>query len=96
MKIIKNELLKFYDIIWDQLLLSIVFTIIIYYTYKDYNLDLKKNVSFKDKILHCWHNSIVTQYTIGYGNVYPINNRGRILNTIHIILSYYLLAKDVN
>ena len=62
----------------------------------DYNIDIKPEDSLIRKILHSWHFAIVTQYTIGYGYVYPITTRGQIMNTIHILLSYYLLAKDLN
>ena len=95
-----NYLLKeagiFYNLIYDQMILSFIFTAIVFFTPDDYNLDFKDNEPLYRKILHSWHFSIVTQYTIGYGYVYPITTRGQIFNTIHILLSYYLLAKDLN
>jgi len=100
MKTITNKLYKevnlFYNLIWDQMLLSLIFTIIIYFTPEDYNFEIKKDEPIYKKLINAWHYSIVTQYTIGYGNVYPVNTRGQILNGIHIIFSYYLLAKDLN
>ena len=96
MKKISREFDIFFNLIWDQMTLSLIFTAIIFFTPEDYNIDIKPEDSLIRKILHSWHFAIVTQYTIGYGYVYPITTRGQIMNTIHILLSYYLLAKDLN
>mgnify|MGYP006453059691 CR=1 FL=1 len=94
MKGIKKELNNFVQVVWDQILLSLIFAVIIYFTEEDYNFNFKENETLVEKILRCLHFSIVTQYTVGYGYVVPQNKRGQILNIIHIVLSYYLLAKD--
>ena len=88
------EAKHFYSIIWDQMLLSIIFAVIIYGTYEDYNFKVIENEPFVNKAMNCLHFSIVTQYTVGYGYVVPQNKRGQIINIIHMIISYYLLAKD--
>ena len=93
-----KELKTLVTVLWDQILLSIIFAVIIFFTEKDYNFKLKKkkNESLLEKILRCLHFSVVTQYTVGYGYVVPKTVRGQVINIIHMILSYYLLAKDVN
>ena len=92
---LKKEWRHFSIILWDQMVLSLIFTFIIYLTHKDYNFDFKETDSEMFKLWKCWHFSIVTQYTVGYGYVYPINVRGEIFNSLHIITSYYLLARDM-
>jgi hypothetical protein len=92
---LKKEWDKFYEILWDQLVLSVIFTLIVYYTSEDYNLQFTEKDSEAFKLWKCWHFSIVTQYTVGYGYVYPLNVRGEIVNSFHIITSYYLLARDM-
>ena len=91
----KKEFNDFSIILWDQIILSIVFTLILYFTKEDYNFQFKSTDSELFKLWKCWHFSIVTQYTVGYGYVYPINIRGEIVNSFHIIISYYLLARDM-
>ena len=91
-----KELKNFYVVLWDQIILSIVFTIIIYLTKEDYNLNFKPTDTEYVKMWKCWHFSIVTQYTVGYGYVYPKNIRGEIVNSFHIVISYYLLARDMS
>ena len=91
-----KELKTLVTVLWDQILLSIIFAVIIYFTEEDYNFKFTKNESFLEKILRCIHFSVVTQYTVGYGYVVPTTVRGQVINIIHMILSYYLLAKDVN
>ena len=91
-----KELKILVTILWDQILLSLIFATIIFFTEKDYNFNLKKNETLVDKIIRCLHFSVVTQYTVGYGYVIPKTVRGQVINIIHMILSYYLLAKDVN
>ena len=94
MKGIKKELNNFVKVVWDQILLSLIFAVIIYFTEEDYNFNFKENETLVEKILRCLHFSVVTQYTVGYGYVVPQNKRGQIINIIHMIMSYYLLAKD--
>tara|TARA_B100000242_G_scaffold265381_1_gene213506 strand:+ start:565 stop:867 length:303 start_codon:yes stop_codon:yes gene_type:complete len=96
MKTALRELKTLVTVLWDQILLSIIFAVIIYFTEEDYNFNFKKNESLLEKILRCLHFSVVTQYTVGYGYVVPKTVRGQVINIIHMILSYYLLAKDVN
>ena len=91
----KKEWNNFYEILWDQIVLSIIFTFIVYFTNEDYNLQFTEKDSEAFKLWKCWHFSIVTQYTVGYGYVYPINIRGEIVNSLHIVTSYYLLARDM-
>jgi uncharacterized membrane protein len=92
---ILKEWKAFSEILWDQILLSIIFTIIIYFTQEDYNLHFTDDDTEYMKLWKCWHFCIVTQYTVGYGYVYPKTVRGEIVNSIHIVLSYYLLARDM-
>ena len=96
MKTVLKEFNTFFDVLWDQFLLSLIFTVIIYFTEEDYNFNFKENETFIERILRCLHFSVVTQYTVGYGYVVPITVRGQFINIIHMIVSYYLLAKDVN
>ena len=96
MKGIKKELNNFVKVVWDQILLSLIFAIIIYFTEEDYNFNFKENETLVEKILRCLHFSVVTQYTVGYGYVVPTTVRGQTFNIVHIVISYYLLAKDVN
>jgi hypothetical protein len=96
MKGIKKELNNFVKVVWDQILLSLIFAVIIYFTEEDYNFNFKENETLVEKILRCLHFSVVTQYTVGYGYVVPITVRGQTINIVHMIISYYLLAKDVN
>ena len=96
MKKILAEFENFYFVVWDQIVLSIIFAIIIYLTQEDYNFNFKETETRLDKALRCLHFSVVTQYTVGYGYVVPTTIRGQTINIIHMIISYYLLAKDVN
>ena len=84
------------NVLWDQILLSLIFAVIIYFTEEDYNFNFKENETLIEKMLRCLHFSVVTQYTVGYGYVVPTTVRGQTINIIHMIVSYYLLAKDVN
>ena len=96
MKSVLKEFDTFFNVLWDQLLLSLIFTVIIYFTEEDYNFNFKENETLVEKILRCLHFSVVTQYTVGYGYVVPTTVRGQTFNIVHMIVSYYLLAKDVN
>ena len=92
---LKKEWTDFYLILWDQIILSIFFTTLIYLTKEDYNFEFKPTDTEYFKLWKCWHFSVVTQYTVGYGYVYPKTIRGEIVNSFHIIISYYLLARDM-
>ena len=83
-----------YRILWDQILLLIVFSTIIFFTYDNYSF--KKSNNLKDKIVNCIYFSAVTQFTIGYGGVIPITNFGKITNIIHNFISYFLLAVEIS
>lgn len=96
MKSVLKEFNTFFNVLWDQLLLSLIFAVIIYFTEEDYNFNFKENETLVEKILRCLHFSVVTQYTVGYGYVVPITVRGQTINIVHMIVSYYLLAKDIN
>jgi len=96
MKSAIKEVHTMVNILWDQILLSLIFAVIIYFTEEDYNFNFKENETLIEKMLRCLHFSVVTQYTVGYGYVVPTTVRGQTLNIIHMIVSYYLLAKDVN
>ena len=96
MKSVLKEFNTFFNVLWDQILLSLIFTVIIYFTEEDYNFNFKENETLMEKILRCLHFSVVTQYTVGYCYVVPITVRGQTINIVHMIISYYLLAKDVN
>jgi hypothetical protein len=96
MKSAIKEVHTMVNILWDQILLSLIFAVIIYFTEEDYNFNFKENETLIEKMLRCLHFSVVTQYTVGYGYVVPTTVRGQTINIIHMIVSYYLLAKDVN
>ena len=96
MKTVFKEARTMINVLWDQILLSLIFAVIIYFTEEDYNFNFKENETLIEKMLRCLHFSVVTQYTVGYGYVVPTTVRGQTLNIIHMIVSYYLLAKDVN
>ena len=96
MKSALKEVHTMINILWDQILLSLIFAVIIYFTEEDYNFNFKENETLIEKMLRCLHFSVVTQYTVGYGYVVPTTVRGQTINIIHMIVSYYLLAKDVN
>ncbi len=83
-----------YRILWDQILLLIVFSTIIFFTYDNYSF--KKSNNLKDKIINCIYFSAVTQFTIGYGGVIPITNLGKITNIIHNFISYFLMAIEIS
>ena len=96
MKAALKELRTIVTVLWDQILLSLIFAVIIFFTEEDYNFNFKKNETLVEKIIRCLHFSVVTQYTVGYGYVVPTTIRGQVINIFHMIISYYLLAKDVN
>jgi hypothetical protein len=53
-----------------------------------YNIDDNgKKMTFMDII----HFTIVTQYTVGYGDIYPVNAVARILSWIHMML-FFMIA----
>jgi len=83
----------FYRIIWDQSLLIILFSIIIFFTYDHYNFEKTENIT--DKVINSFYFSTVTQFTVGYGELYPITNLSKITNIIHNFLSYFLVALEL-
>ena len=87
---IRKEIKYFYDIVKEQILLTIIFFFIIKYIKDDFSFP-KDNTNDNIKI---YYYSVVTQFSIGYGDIVPLTDRARIVNIIHIILAYYLLASD--
>ena len=79
----------FSEILWDQILLSIIFTVIIYFTQEDYNLQFTEDDTEYMKLWKCWHFCIVTQYTSRLRYIYPKTVRGGLVNSFH---SFILLS----
>jgi hypothetical protein len=90
MKSLKKETLYFYNIVKAQVLLTIIFFFIIKYMKDDFSFP-KDNTSENIKI---YYYSVVTQFSVGYGDIVPLTDRARVVNIMHIFLAYYLLATD--
>jgi len=93
MKIITSFLhrLIYCDVVQRKLLLNLILIVIFatmyqaLYLYDDDNFH-NNDVNFGDMI----HFSLVTQYTIGYGDQYPISKLAKALTGIHILLTWLI------
>jgi hypothetical protein len=88
------KLPKLFHLIKEQMIICSVFSIIIFIFYDDYSF-INKKPDLWTKIVNVFHFSIVTQFAVGYGDVYPHTNFGKLINIPHILIAYYLLAKDI-
>ena len=56
---------------------------------KNFNIVDKSNINnFKA----CLHHTLVTHTTVGFGDIYPVSDKAKLHNAIHISLVYLLLA----
>lgn len=79
MKWIKRIIKKPENWIWIYLILILGFTII-------YRVISSENFNFSNhNIINCFYFSVVTITTLGFGDVYPITDTGRVLVTIEVI-----------
>ena len=48
----------------------------------------RENASVADLV----HFTVVTQYTVGYGDIYPVNTAARILSWIHMFVFFAIVV----
>jgi len=82
--------LRNYKIILYNLLLICVFSIIYNYVAINYGNDNdKKNFESYE---NCFYFTIVTQFSIGYGDIVPSSNIMKRFSIIHILLVFLILV----
>jgi len=79
-----------------HLILVFVFTILYFLselllTYEGEKDKIKEPMT----ILDCFHFSLVTQTTVGYGHIYPINNYSRIINIFQLLSIYGVFVLEI-
>lgn len=89
-KLNKKSILILYLI--TGIIFSILYYLINYYDEDSFtSIDKLKKETYFDFL----HYSFVTQTTVGYGNVYPNNSNGKLINMLHllwvIVLTIYIL-----
>lgn len=52
--------------------------------------ELSHNNNNNNSYLYCLHFAIITQTTVGYGHMYPNSERGRMLVSIHCLVTAYI------
>ena len=92
LQIIKNKT----TFIVKHLSFVLLFTILYYITEK-YFIAEKEGDKIKDPmtLLECFHFSLVTQTTVGYGHSYPTNFYSRIINIVQLLSIYGVLASII-
>tara|TARA_Y100000389_G_C17183614_1_gene375264 strand:+ start:217 stop:471 length:255 start_codon:yes stop_codon:yes gene_type:complete len=78
----------------NKLIIYIVLLIIfsfIYYSLDKGELLIKGSEDTLNKYLDCLHFSIITQTTVGYGHIYPITDRSRMIVNAQCISTFILL-----
>lgn len=100
LKTIKNGKIKFDRVLLIKTLLIytlslFIFTIVYFMIYKYdkksfYSSSIDKGTSGLT-LFDFFHFSLVTQTTVGYGDVYPKSNLSKFVNTIHLCSIYIIL-----
>ena len=96
---IVNKVLKIENsakFIIRHLALVLFFTILYFLTERLFTQKRKKN-DIKDpmSLLECFHFSLVTQTTVGYGHAYPTNIYSRIINMVQLLTIYGVFIFDI-
>lgn len=91
---IKKNSIIFYKIVWDQVLLILVFSILTLITYDEYNFP--KTDSIEEKIVNSIYFNSATQFTVGYGDYTPTSNLTKIINVLHHLMSYFIMATEIS
>ena len=91
---IKKNSIIFYKIVWDQVLLILIFSILTLITYDEYNFP--KTDSIEEKIVNSIYFNSATQFTIGYGEYVPTSNLTKIINSLHHLMSYFMMATEIS
>lgn len=91
---IKKNSIIFYKIIWDQVLIILIFTMITYFTYEQYNFP--ETDSVRDKIINSLYFNSATQFSVGYGDYTPTTNVSKIISIIHHLIAYFILATEIS
>ena len=94
MKILQQNSLIFYRIMWDQIFMILLFSIIVVLTYDQYNFHPAD--SMLDKVVTSIYYSTSTQFTTGYGDITPQTILAKSINIIHNILAYFLLVTEIS
>lgn len=72
--------------------LSIVFVFaFLYYLSETYLVfeNKKDEITEHMSLLDCFHFSLVTQTTVGYGHIYPTNPYSRMINILQLLTIFY-------
>jgi hypothetical protein len=94
----KKKLLK---IFFEHILIVVVFSILYYiaHTYfdKGEGFDLRDTDGKKQKITlyDCFHFSLVTQTTVGYGKLVANNIYTQIINTLQLLFIFFTFATQL-
>ena len=91
---IKDNTTIFYKILWDQVLIVLIFTVITYFTYEQYNFP--ETDSIEDKMVNSLYFNSATQFSVGYGDFTPTTNLSKIINIIHHLIAYFILATEIS
>lgn len=78
-----------------QLSVVLLFTVL-YYLSEQYLIfeHREKEITDKMSLMQCFHFSLVTQTTVGYGYSYPTNIYSRIINIFQLLILFYGIATD--
>ena len=79
-----------------HLALVLFFTILYFFSERLLTQEGKKD-DIKDpmSLLECFHFSLVTQTTVGYGHAYPTNIYSRIINMVQLLTIYGVFIFDI-
>ena len=91
---IKDNTTIFYKILWDQVLIVLIFTVITYFTYEQYNFP--ETDSIEDKMVNSLYFNSATQFSVGYGDFTPTTNLSKVINIIHHLIAYFILATEIS
>lgn len=81
--------LRNYKMIFHNLLLICIFSLVYNYIAKNYGNEIdKKNF---DSYENCFYFTIVTQFSVGYGDIVPSSDVMKRFSIIHILLVFLIL-----
>lgn len=83
--------MDFFGLLQRQFIIAVLFAVIYYITYDNYTFKNSHPIKNKqEKFINSIYYSVVTQFTVGYGSIYPQTNIGKIICMIHIFISFYV------
>lgn len=78
--------------VWVSLLAQVLIMIVFFLTYTTFYYAGVAKFNKDMNVMDLMHFSVITQSTVGYGDLYPVNAGARVISWLHIFTTVTVIA----